>query len=407
VIRFDAPALARSQLRRDREATRRYPELHLRKIARMSASPFAFLRGSAPLFYEMLQRRPALADGPGGGGRIVGDLHLENFGAYRPMDPAFASNARSSAQAFEATFGLNDFDDATIGPWRFDLLRITTSLILAGREMGATGVEVLTMADALLDAWNAHTHARKSLKCPPAPEPVAALIEQVARRTRREFLDARTEVVGGQRRFVRGPRYHELPRSALRRVPAAVERYLESLDEAERPEADRMKVLDATFRVAGTGSLGALRIAVLVEGKGGVDGGWIFDMKEQGRPSSHMLLEPPRRNGAKRVRLALAACLAAPPRMVGVTRLDGIPMLVRRLSPQEDKLDLAHLDHRQLPGLAHYLGALVGGAHRRGVTRPGRHWKPGDKQGLIDRAIGLAGLHEAVYLAYCDVTRRG
>ncbi len=48
----------------------------------MSASPLAFLRGSAPLFYEMLAADPDLASGPAGEGVIQGDAHLENFGAF-------------------------------------------------------------------------------------------------------------------------------------------------------------------------------------------------------------------------------------------------------------------------------------------------------------------------------------
>jgi uncharacterized protein (DUF2252 family) len=238
------------------------------------------------------------------------------------------------------------------------------------------------------------------------PPPVAALVEQVGGRTRKELLDGRTQRVGDHRKFTRGPRYHSLPKRIARKVPAAIARYLDSLDEAERPEAERMEIVDAAFRVAGTGSLGALRIAVLVRGKGGPDGGWIFDMKEQGTPSSRALLPPPRRNGAKRVRSAVAGCLDNPPQLIGVTKLDGLPMLVRRIAPQEDKLDLTRIPHPHLPGLARYLGALIGVAHRRGATKPGRVWKSSDQNAVVDKAIALAGVHEATYLALCKLALR-
>lgn len=406
MIRFDPMALARTQLARDHHATRRFPELFERKIARMKASPFAFLRGAAPLFYDLLLHRRSLSEGPRGSGHIVGDLHLENFGAYRPVDPAFEKRGGEALTRIAATFGLNDFDDATIGPWRFDLLRLTTSLILAAREMGASGTEALHMSDSLLDAWNEHAHPKGRRRAVALPRPVAELVNQVAMRTRKQLLDARTEIVGGRRRFMRGPRYRDLPADLRKQVPAAFTRYVASLEESERPDPERLEIVDAAFRIAGTGSLGALRIAVLVAGKGGVDGGWIFDMKEQGAPSSHALCTPPKRNGAKRVRLALSGSLAEPPRMVGVTRLDGVPMLVRRLNPQDDKLDISRLDHEDLEPLAHYLGCLVGEAHCRGATDPGRVWKPRERAELIEKAIALAGVHEAVYLAYCNLTRR-
>jgi uncharacterized protein (DUF2252 family) len=401
MIHFDPYMLARWQLARDREATRRFPGLFERKLARMVASPFAFLRGSARLYYEVLRQQPELAEGPDGEGQLIGDLHLENFGAYRP-----AAFDGGGAVEHDATFGLNDFDDATIGPWRFDLLRLATSLILAGRELGARGSEGLVMVEGLLDAWNRHAHAPKTLRPPPVPPSVVALVEQVRARPRQALLDARTTVTKGRRCFVRGPRYRNLPARLVRQVPEAMERYLESLDVAVRPPAERLRVLDAAFRVAGIGSLGVLRIAVLVTGKGGSDGGWVFDLKEQGQPSSHQLLTPPRRNGAKRVRDALCSCLAQPPKMVGVTRLDERPMLVRRLTPQDDKLDLGRVDHRELPSLARYLGALVGEAHRRGAIRQGKPWRADEQRSLLERAVGLAGLHEATSLALCDLSRR-
>ena len=88
--------------------------------------------------------------------------------------------------------------------------------------------------------------------------------------------------------------------------------------------------------------------------------------------------------------------------MAGTTELDGQPMFVRRLLPQEDKLDLMHLRVEELPDLARYLGARLGAAHRRGVcTAPTSRWEKADLIGLTERAIVVAGLHEAAYLALC------
>jgi uncharacterized protein (DUF2252 family) len=70
---------------------RRMPGLLARKQAKMSASPFAFLRGSAPLFYRVLRNAPRLARGPEDAGLLCGDLHLENFGVYRPDRPSRGS----------------------------------------------------------------------------------------------------------------------------------------------------------------------------------------------------------------------------------------------------------------------------------------------------------------------------
>jgi hypothetical protein len=110
---------------------------------------------------------------------------------------------------------------------------------------------------------------------------------------------------------------------------------------------------------------------------------------------------------ADRVVAAIHACLARPPRMIGTARLRGESMFVRRLAPQEDKIQLTGLGSNDLDPLARHLGALLGAAHKRGATRfPWRAWLPGDLAAILARAITLAGVHEALYLAYCHQVRR-
>jgi len=170
----DVFALAARQLELDREAVKSLPFLAERKKQRLAPAPFAFLRGSAPLFYEILAKRPDLARGPLGDGWIVGDMHLENVGAYRN-------------DADEVVFGLNDFDDASIGPLRYDVLRFSTSVLLAGRAFEATGAQAIALVQHALATY---LKARGGGAAPPAPAPVAQLIEQVRGRTRKALLDA-------------------------------------------------------------------------------------------------------------------------------------------------------------------------------------------------------------------------
>jgi uncharacterized protein (DUF2252 family) len=391
-MHFDAIALAQKQIERDRAATKRQKGLFEHKMERMTLSPLAFLRGAAPLYYDLLGMFPELAKGPDGTGWITGDLHLENFGAFKP-DSRFEDGE-------EAVFDLNDFDDCTIAPLRFDVLRLTTSLILGGREMGCDGMRSLALCRDLLASYAKHLATKAKL--PPMPHVVHALVKQAQGRPRKALLDARTTVHKGERRFVRGPRYQDLKPDVRKAVPEAFETYTNSLE--DRPKKDHLEIIDAAFRVAGTGSLGCVRIAILVVGKGGADGQWVFDMKEEGTPSSSDVVKMPKMNGAERVLAGLRACLDSPPKMAGTTRLLGLPMLVRRLTPQEDKLDLANIKDEELPALAAYLGALVGKAHRKGaVKRPTGAWTADELDSILEHAIRLAGVHEATYLALCKM----
>lgn len=302
---LDPLRLAERQLEIDRQRTTRFPDLFDRKLARMGSSPLAFLRGSAPLFYEILRARPEVGAGPPTEGWLVGDAHLENFGAYAP-----SSSREAGAPKRAAVFDLNDFDEAVRGPWRWDVLRLATSVILAGRELGVDGVRALGLCETLIES-----HARSAFggaPLPLAPRPVAALIHQVQSRSKRELLGARTLVVNGERRFGRGTRYRDLPPEVERELPRALELYGGRLSAAERPSPEQLQVVDCAQRIAGTGSLGALRIAVLTRGKGGVDGGWIFDMKEQ-------LAAERRLAAGRRVRRAVGA------RRVGLPCLRAVP----------------------------------------------------------------------------------
>lgn len=401
---LDLVALAERQLELDRARTKRFPALFVRKLGRMSASPLAFLRGAAPLFFEMLLKRPDLADGPAAEGWIVGDMHLENFGAYKPEPIAKEDGAKKKGVRFD----LNDFDDALVGPWRLDVLRLCVSMLLGGRELGANGVVALSLVDRLLGAWSRSAFDGDGAPETPPP-PVRALMDQVHVRSKAQLLDARTKPhgSGNARRFIRGPRYADLPKPITMEVPKAFQRYVDALPDEDRPGKGALEIVDCALRIAGTGSLGGLRVAVLVKGKGGPDGNWIFDLKEQGSPSAEALGSVPSgMTPGERVATAYKTCVARPPKMIGVTKLANLSMLVRKLSPQEDKLNLRRLRGADLPALATYLGALLGSAHARGATKPPRsRWSAADIAAVRDHAIVLAGMHEAIYLALCERMR--
>lgn len=392
--------LAQRQLELDRQRVARFPALFAHKLSRLCASPLGFLRGAAPLFYEILAEQPELAEGPEGFGWIQGDAHLENFGAYSP-----AVLDDGDWKKGPATFHLNDFDEAARGQWRWDVLRLTTSLVLSSRELGQPGPVVIRLCERLLDSYV--DAAFSQIPLPEQPRPVARLVERVEGRSRKQLLDDRTVLERHQRHLVRGERYFDATEELRRQVPAALALFAERTAANGGPRIEQLEILDIAYRVAGTGSLGAVRVAALTRGKGGEDGSWLFDLKEQVRPSI-LALAPQDLPGsrAEQVELAFRACVEPPPRMMGTSLLGEYEVLVRRLTPQEDKLSLGQLKAEDLPGLAAYLGALLGSAHRRGQSGDFRRWSGSDLSGILERAVTLAGIHEAAYLELCLLARR-
>jgi uncharacterized protein (DUF2252 family) len=99
----------------------RDPALLAKKYEKMAAGPFAFFRGSCHLFYE--DWRAAWPEELGSAAFIVGDLHVENFGAFKTL----ARNLR---------YDINDFDEALVGYPALDVARLLSSVEVAGRELG-------------------------------------------------------------------------------------------------------------------------------------------------------------------------------------------------------------------------------------------------------------------------------
>lgn len=90
------------------------------KFRKMAADPHAFYRGSACLFYaDVTPEEDPYADDRSGRIWIHGDLHVENFGTYLNSDGRLV-------------FDINDFDEAYLGRFTWDLQRFAASLALVG-----------------------------------------------------------------------------------------------------------------------------------------------------------------------------------------------------------------------------------------------------------------------------------
>src|SRR5215470_5657564 len=86
---------------------------------RMAVSPFGFFRGAVAIMAADLATLPTT----GLGVQICGDAHVRNLGAFAAPDG-------------HLVFDVDDFDETARGPWEWDLKRLATSFVLAGRESG-------------------------------------------------------------------------------------------------------------------------------------------------------------------------------------------------------------------------------------------------------------------------------
>jgi uncharacterized protein (DUF2252 family) len=366
------------------------PRLLEVKRGKMLVSPHGFFRGSAPLFYEILATRADLLPDLPGSGAIVGDMHLENLGAYRRNDGA-------------VTFDLNDFDEALPdAPLALDVLRLATSTLLSARYLNASGPVLLELAGRLLGAHARALFSRGRVRDPPLPEVIASMLHRLERRTQQEFLAQRTAGRPDRRTFVLdGQRYLPLPAALRRAFPPLLSNYAARLERKGQNPLGEVHVEDVAFRVAGTGSLGKLRIAALVE-NGRRER--LLDFKEAGLPAELPLVPDPGLDQAERMVGVASRLLPSLPRRMCAVRSAALDLsfVGQQLTPQKDKLDLTRIEAgERLDRLLETLGHIVGRAHARGArSLPRSAWDDRKLRGVLSRAAELAAIYEGIHLAY-------
>jgi uncharacterized protein (DUF2252 family) len=246
----------------------RVPELLPIRTARMRASTFAFLRGAPGVMAHDLATTPAT----GITVQACGDAHLLNFGL-------FATPERN------LSFGLNDFDETLPGPWEWDVKRLATSFVVAGRTVGfeealgrrAALAVVRTYREQLaryagmrlLDVWYSRVDAA-AIVAMARGRRRRAVADRLARAEHHTNLDALprlTEPVEGGRRFVDDPplltHVAECDQGWMEEVLA---RYRSTLSDERRRLLARYRVQDAARKVVGVGSVGTRCYVLLLLG---------------------------------------------------------------------------------------------------------------------------------------------
>ena len=261
MLAVDPLRLARRQLELDRERTARFPHLLEHKAERMIASPLALAARRRAALLRAARARTRRS--PRVRAARAGSWATVTSRTSAPSAPARSSVKETTRRrdAEKIVFDLNDFDDAFVGPWRFDVLRLTTSLILGGRELGLDG------AAHARPVRRAARRVRRARRSTARRLPRRAASRDGARRHRCARARARScstrappwSATSGA--SCAGPRYETLPQKLRAKAERAFAKYVKRLPDAERPPAEALEVIDAAFRVAGTGSLGCLRVA--------------------------------------------------------------------------------------------------------------------------------------------------
>jgi uncharacterized protein (DUF2252 family) len=339
----------------------RIPELVALKYFRMAASPFSFFRGAAPVMAADLA--PLRVTGLRT--QLCGDAHVKNLGAYAAPDG-------------HLVFDLNDFDETIVGPWEWDLKRLATSFVLAGREAGAAKGEGkaavctlvrsyresldrlagLCVLDLLKVEVNRHLDSD-------VLHTVLLKAERVTPEHSLQKLTVRGR--GAARRFHdRPPVLHHVSERMARQVIAALADYRETLGPDRQLAYDAYRPVDVAFKVVGTGSVGTRDFVVLLLGRGPQDP--LFLQVKQALAScyaAYLRDVPPAPHQGRRVAEGQHRMQSATDPLLGWTRIDGLDYIVRQLVDHKAGLEPQDLQGNALASYAVVCGETLAKGHAR------------------------------------------
>ena len=379
------------------QGRQRIQELLPIRYGRMRADPFAFLRGAAAVMAADLAHTPVT----GIRMQACGDAHLANFGSYASPEGV-------------PVFDINDFDETLPAPFEWDLKRLATSLVVAGRvaQYPAKNARALALTAARtyrehmaalarlspVAAWSRRIDLVRAIAAIDQPKLRDALRRRLARvLASGEQHYGLVEAKGGTARIRENrPLVYRLDRHDL---PArqAFASYAETLQEDRRVLLQRHRLHDVAFKAVGVGSVGTFcAIGLLTAGDGSA---LLLQIKE----AQESVLAPfagrsHYANHGERVVVGQRMLQAATDVFLGWTRtpIDGRHFYIRRLKDSK----LAGIG-AQLAAALPFYAALCG----RTLARA--HARAGDPALVAGYAGGGTAFDEAIgdfAVAYADQT---
>ena len=338
------------------------------RYARMVASPFAFLRGSAVVMAQDLAATPVT----GIQVQICGDAHLSNFGIY-------ATPERNQV------FDVNDFDETLPGPWEWDIKRLAASIIVAGRTNGFPATTNRRAVLNCVQSYREHTRKYSEMR---HIDVWYSRIDyesslQFVRRTFRWYIDKQREKsrqrssvqvfpkltiqVDDQYQIKDDPPLitHFDDEKLAYQLRGLVEAYRPTVQEDRQVLLSKYHCVDVAQKIVGVGSVGTRCYIVLLLGNDSNDP-LLLQIKEAQASVLERHLGPSSYpNHAQRVVCGQRLMQAASDLFLGWTRLDAIDFYIRQLRDMKLSVSLESLIPDGFIEYCRFCGWALARAHAR------------------------------------------
>jgi uncharacterized protein (DUF2252 family) len=329
---------------------------------RMAASPFGFFRGAVPIMAADL----AVLPHTGILCQLCGDAHVRNLGAFAAPDGRLV-------------FDINDFDETIRGPFEWDVKRMATSIVLAGREAGSKSSICSEAAVVFLAGYRRAIHAFARMTVMDIAHfqvhrlqritPVSQILRKAERATPQSNALRLLEQRKGSphRTFVeQKPLQFRLSGAKSQMILDSLSQYRASLLPERQHFFDLYRPLDVAFRVVGTGSVGLRDYIVFLEGNSGEDPLFLQIKEEPGSAYAPYLGEigAPQHQG-RRVVQGQRAMQFLSDILLGWTTINNRQYLVRQLNDHKASIEMQDLKGDGLTQYAEICGELLARGHAR------------------------------------------
>lgn len=349
----------------DRE---RLPELVALRHERMSASPFSLLRATAAMMAHDLATEPVT----GLQAQLCGDAHVANFGLY-------------GTDHGEIIMDINDFDETVVGPWEWDLKRLATSLVLAGREGGASEKSCAKAARHCAGAYRAAISRISELpflqawvtlgnEAAVSRARADALLDEFAKAAAKAARNDSARVAAkwvhgdsaGWHFVVDPPLLTPVSTQIRDGVIASLDAYASSLHHTRQHLLARYRACDVAQRVVGTGSVGLRCYLILLRGNG--DEALVLQVK-QASPSAlaPYVDEVSWAHEGQRIVHGARLVQADSDLLLGWTTISEHQFIVRQFRNRKGAIDPSALPGGHLDDYGRLAGALLARAHTRSI----------------------------------------
>ena len=311
----------------------KFPE-HLVKLKfhNMCENAFRFFRGTCHIFYQDLLVDQEFPLSPTTW--ISGDLHIENFGSYKGDNSL-------------VYFDMNDFDEAMLAPMLLDIVRMITSIYVAFDTFEISEKEI---DDAVLSFLMHFTTTLKEgraryIERQTATGIVKKFLSVVSERRQAEVLRERTVCKGNKIMLVKGKGKQLKLNSDLRNE--LIENFGAWMESNPVP-LKGYKIMDVSFRVAGTGSIGAERYLFLIHRVDDHKRYKFIDMKQA--VSSSLLpfinsIQPVWKSEADRIVSIKKRMQNISPGLLSTSFFNGNSYVMEEMQASKDKINFELIDH--------------------------------------------------------------